>query len=107
MKSHCEERKFDKKRAVFKDWIEDDQAVMRKCFNQDQMRWKMFKFIRDPKDRDNTQKVLEKHFGLIKSVFTNLQSKSIEFPEVGQSDINKFIMNPKFLGHMIKGVRVD
>lgn len=73
----------------------------------DHQRWKMFKFIRDPRDRDNTIKVLEKHFGVIKSFFIYLQSKCLEYPELGKSEVNKFMTNSKFLGNSISSVRID
>lgn len=57
-KSHVSKRRFRKDASVFKDWHEDTEIVIKRCFEHDKMQWKAARFIKDPEEVARCWKVI-------------------------------------------------
>ena len=58
IKSEAVERQFNKNKSVFRDWIEDTDKSLDNAFAEDISLWKLNKFVKDKKDREQVTKIM-------------------------------------------------
>lgn len=75
-------RKFEKKNSVFNKWKGDDQKVFQTCLKHDFENWKIPRFIKNEDDQLKVQKVVEKHFEILKAEHTILACESSSYPSM-------------------------
>jgi len=62
-------RRFSKPNSVFAKWTEESSLLLDKAFEADRALSKIYKFIKDPEELEQTFAVLRKHFQQIKNQF--------------------------------------
>lgn len=68
---------FQKNNSVFRDWREDNQERLDEAVEHDLTYWKARKFIKkDVDDYENVEKLVKKHFEVLKVVHTYFASCS-------------------------------
>ena len=89
-KSHRVEKKFDKKKSVFRDWKEDSLVKMNSIHEHDTQFWKVNKFVKDPTEQGKVEDIIKDHIAELKAVYTYYASKS-SFPYLHCPEFNIFL----------------
>ena len=85
MKEYKIERVFDKPNSMFKDWVDDSLALLKKAFEKDLENSKISRFIKDMLEFRRVCDVLTEHTSFIKDLFTYSIALS-SFPSISWID---------------------
>jgi hypothetical protein len=99
-------RVFRKEHSVFKDWKEDTQETLDKCFKYDQAHWKLPRFIKDEKDLANVEKTIKRHYKKLKRIFIGEASHS-GFPNIKALAYSDFASHCKLLDQNLNLAGID
>ena len=82
--------KFDKDKTVWKNFKDDDDAMIDECLEQD-LKWgKVMRLCKLDEDKAALKKCLRKHYLDIKNMFLLIASNS-NYPTIGLNDYTTFI----------------
>lgn len=54
---------------MFRDWKEDDDRIIRECFEHDFECWKLQKFVKDPVEQEKIKAIMIENGDFLKSMF--------------------------------------
>jgi len=97
-------RVFKKEHSVFAQWREDTPIILSNCFKADTEKWKLSRFIKDPKDLENVERVLWDNFVKIKRIFLAKAARS-NFPTINWISFTEYCSQCQVVDD--KGVRLD
>lgn len=81
VKKYNIDRQFVRSISVFKDWQENTEQFLKKCFEYDCQYWKISRFIKDQLELRRTCDVVQKYYAQIYEVFIDQTSKS-SYPSI-------------------------
>jgi hypothetical protein len=97
-----EEAVFMKDRSVFRDYREDTQVFIRKCFDEDNWFGKIVRTIKKGPDQleeyEKIKDLLYEHYVRIMNIFVYYSGAS-SYPTIGMNDFTSFATTCKILDH--------
>lgn len=81
--------------SVWGNWRDDTPSVVKQCLKHDFKYWKVPRFVKDPKQVELVQQVVEKYFDLLKAEHIQMAASSI-FPASSLNEFTSYSRKAKF-----------